>query len=138
MSTAGNAITAGVWTGGGGGNGGGAASGGNGGGAASGRAGARIGSTTVSRSGAFTAPMPIAVGRASTAGIRGGVICPESARAWRACSATTKNDARSGMSPRRFQVLPLREIIDSRDTEPAMIHCCSVASSRQLRVSPLS
>jgi hypothetical protein len=118
---------------GGGGGGGVAGGGGRGGGAA------RSGSTTVSRSGALTAPMPATVGRGSAAACpRGGVIWPESLRCTRACSATTKNDARSGMSPRRFQVLPLREIIDSRDTLPAMIHCCSVASSRQVRVSPLS
>src|SRR6185369_89653 len=38
----------------------------------------------------------------------------------------------------RFHVLPLREISDSRDTTPATIHCCSVASSRHVLVSPFS
>src|SRR5687768_17191378 len=42
------------------------------------------------------------------------------------------------MSPSRFQVLPLREINDSRPTMPATIHCCSVASSRHVLVSPFS
>ena len=42
------------------------------------------------------------------------------------------------MSPIRFQVLPVREISDSRVTTPATIHCCSVASSRQLFCSPFS
>src|SRR5688572_30306173 len=42
------------------------------------------------------------------------------------------------MSPSRFQVLPVREIIDSRLTRPPTIHCWRVASSRQVLVSPLS
>jgi hypothetical protein len=42
------------------------------------------------------------------------------------------------MSPIRFQVLPVREISDSRVTTPETIHCCSVASSRQLFCSPFS
>src|ERR1044071_5177625 len=56
----------------------------------------------------------------------------------RASSAIAKYSARSALSPIRFQVLPVREISDSRVTTPAMIHCCSVASSRQLFCSPLS
>src|SRR5678815_2347107 len=42
------------------------------------------------------------------------------------------------MSPSRFHVLPVREISDSRVTTLLTIHCCSVASSRQLFCSPFS
>ena len=50
----------------------------------------------------------------------------------------SKYCASSATSPSRFQVLPVREISDSRVTTPATIHCCSVASSRQLFWSPFS
>src|SRR5207237_8640847 len=59
-------------------------------------------------------------------------------RCWRASSATVKYCASSPISPIRFQVLPEREIRHSRVTTPATIHCCSVASSRQLFWSPFS
>jgi hypothetical protein len=41
------------------------------------------------------------------------------------------------MSPSRFQVLPEREMPELRVTLPQMIHWCSVASSRQVSISPL-
>src|SRR5262245_30812773 len=56
----------------------------------------------------------------------------------RASSAIVKYWESSVMSPSRFHVLPVREISDSRETTPATIHCCSVASSRHVLVSPFS
>ena len=53
-------------------------------------------------------------------------------------AAAAKNDANSGISPSFFHVLPLREIIESRVTRPATIHCCSVPNSRQVLLSPFS
>jgi hypothetical protein len=41
------------------------------------------------------------------------------------------------MSPRRFQVSPLREIWSSRDTLPSTIHCWSVGSTSKVNTSPL-
>src|SRR5262245_55049668 len=42
------------------------------------------------------------------------------------------------MSPSRFHVFPVREIIDSRVTIPDTIHCCRVASSRHVFCVPSS
>lgn len=56
----------------------------------------------------------------------------------RASSPTAKYGCNSTIFPSRFQVFPEREISASRPTIPDAIHCCSVASSRQLFCSPVS
>ena len=68
----------------------------------------------------------------------GGSFVGLTERCARASSAMTKYCCSSPMSPRRFHVLPVREISDSRVTMPATIHCCSTASSRHCFCSPFS
>ncbi len=83
-------------------------------------------------------PRPRIVERGST-GLAGSAL-PVGfvVRCARVSSATVKYCASSPISPSRFQVLPVREISDSRVTTPATIHCCRIASSRQLFCSPFS
>ena len=87
---------------------------------------------------AAEAPMPSIVLCTSWSPALPGVLVVRSSRVVRASSAIVKYWLSSVMSPRRFHVLPVREISDSRVTTPPTIHCCSVASSRQLFCSPFS